>query len=257
MVEEKQMIICHKCGSKMNPHAKFCKNCGTKVDPDNVKLVAEDEVDMVDTIEESNRNEELVVDTSSSEETPSTSSVDFESIIVYFFNYLNFLKETLIKPSSVFEMDQHSWVFGTVSIVLFSLFSTFLISGDFWSGFFVNIIFQLAFVSLLFMLNKYFLSGEDIYLEVLGKYGGLMNTQIILILMLNLIDSDSFLVLVFLPVFLLNQLNIFNLYIFNIGPKNKEKMDYYYQVLISYVVVIVASFAIFALLADVFYWYGL
>ena len=34
MVEEKQMILCNECGNKLRSTAKFCKNCGTKVDPE-------------------------------------------------------------------------------------------------------------------------------------------------------------------------------------------------------------------------------
>src|SRR5699024_4814457 len=106
---------------------------------------------------------------------------------------------------------------------------------------------QLAIVSLLFMLNNYLLSGKDTYVETLSKYGGLMNTQIILSLILRIIDFDSYLALFILFVLAINQLNIFNLYIFNTQSRSKEKLDSYYQVLISYVALIAVSFAIFAL----------
>lgn len=207
--------------------------------------------------EEINQSEEQVVEDTSSKQMSISSNIDFESIEFYFFSYLDFLKETLMRPSSVFEFDNHSWIFGTVSLILFSLFIPFPANQDFWPAVFVNVILQLAIVSLLFMLNNYLLSGKDTYLEVLSKYGGLMNTQVILSLILRIIDFDSSLAIFILFVLVINQLNIFNLYIFNTQSRSKEKLDSYYQVLISYVALIAVSFAVFALFSDVFYWYGL
>ena len=254
MVEEKQMILCNECGNKLRSTAKFCKNCGTKVDPDNVRIVEGTERKIT---EEINQSEEQVVEDTSSKQMSISSNIDFESIEFYFFSYLDFLKETLMRPSSVFEFDNHSWIFGTVSLILFSLFIPFPANQDFWPAVFVNVILQLAIVSLLFMLNNYLLSGKDTYLEVLSKYGGLMNTQVILSLILRIIDFDSSLAIFILFVLVINQLNIFNLYIFNTQSRSKEKLDSYYQVLISYVALIAVNFAVFALFSDVFYWYGL
>src|SRR5699024_818023 len=104
-----------------------------------------------------------------------------------------------------------------------------------WPAAFVNVILQLAIVSLLFTLNKYLLLGKDTYIDVLSKYGGLMNTQVVLSLILRIIDFDSSLAIFILFVLVINQLNIFNLYIFNTQSRSKEKLDSYYQVLISYV----------------------
>src|SRR5699024_8533329 len=121
---------------------------------------------------------------------------------------------------------------------------------DFWPAVFVNVILQLAFVSLLFMLNNYLLSGKDTYLEVLSKYGGLMNTQVILSLILRIIDFDTSLAIFILFVIVINQLNIFNLYIFNTQSRSKEKLDRYYQVLISYVALIAVVSVVFIIFAD-------
>src|SRR5699024_4756573 len=253
MVEEKQMILCSECGNKLSSTAKFCKNCGAKVDLENVKIVEETETDGVEEIDPG----EEVVENVTSEQVANSPSIDFDHLLNYFFSYLDFLKETLMRPSSVFEFDNHSWIFGTVSLILFSLFIPFPANQDFLSAVFVNLILQLVFVSLLFMLNNYLLSGKDMYLEVLSIYVGLMNTQVILSLILRIIDFDSSLAIFILFVLVINQLNIFNLYIFNTQSRSKEKLDSYYQVLISYVALIAVSFAVFALFSDVFYWYGL
>ena len=247
MVEEKQMILCNECGNKLRSTAKFCKNCGTKVDLENVKIVEETERKIT---EEINQSEEQVVEDTSSKQMSISSNIDFESIEFYFFSYLDFLKETLMRPSSVFEFDNHSWIFGTVSLILFSLFIPFPANQDFWPAVFVNVILQLAIVSLLFMLNKYLLSGKDTYIDVLSKYGGLMNTQVVLSLILRIIGLDSFLGAFILLVLLINQLNIFNLYIFNTQPKSKEKLDRYYQILISYVALLAVVSVVFIIFAD-------
>src|SRR5699024_6218377 len=231
MVEEKQMILCNECGNKLRSTAKFCKNCGTKVDPDNVRIVEGTETDGVEEIDPG----EEVVENVTSEQVANSPSIDFDHLLNYFFSYLDFLKETLVKPSSVFKLDNHSWILGTISLVLFSLFIPLPVNQDFWPAAFVNVILQLAIVSLLFTLNKYLLLGKDTYIDVLSKYGGLMNTQVVLSLILRIIGLDSFLGAFILLVLLINQLNIFNLYIFNTQPKSKEKLDRYYQILISYV----------------------
>jgi len=155
-----------------------------------------------------------------------------------------------MRPSSVFEFDNHSWIFGTVSLILFSLFIPFPANQDFWPAVFVNVILQLAIVSLLFTLNKYLLLGKDTYIDVLSKYGGLMNTQVVLSLILRIIGLDSFLGAFILLVLLINQLNIFNLYIFNTQPKSKEKLDRYYQILISYVALLAVVSVVFIIFAD-------
>ncbi|HLS71452.1 MAG TPA: zinc ribbon domain-containing protein [Chitinophagaceae bacterium] len=247
MVEEKQMILCNECGNKLRSTAKFCKNCGTKVDLENVKIVEETERKIT---EEINQSEEQVVEDTSSKQMSISSNIDFESIEFYFFSYLDFLKETLMRPSSVFEFDNHSWIFGTVSLILFSLFIPFPANQDFWPAVFVNVILQLAIVSLLFTLNKYLLLGKDTYIDVLSKYGGLMNTQVVLSLILRIIGLDSFLGAFILLVLLINQLNIFNLYIFNTQPKSKEKLDRYYQILISYVALLAVVSVVFIIFAD-------
>lgn len=246
MVEEKQMILCNECGNKLNSTAKFCKNCGAKVDVENAVMVEETEIDRVKKIDE---NEEATENISAAEAT-TTSSIDLDRLEYSFFSYLEFLKETLMKPSSVFEFDNHSWIFGTVSLILFSLFIPFPANQDFWPAVFVNVILQLAIVSLLFMLNNYLLSGKDTYLETLSKYGGLMNTQVVLSLILRIIDFDSSLAIFILFVLVINQLNIFNLYIFNTQSRSKEKLDSYYQVLISYVALLAVVSVVFIIFAD-------
>src|SRR5699024_4830099 len=246
MVEEKQMILCNECGNKLRSTAKFCKNCGTKVDPDNVRIVEGTETDGVEEIDPG----EEVVENVTSEQVANSPSIDFDHLLNYFFSYLDFLKETLVKPSSVFKLDNHSWILGTISLVLFSLFIPFPADQEFWLDFFVNVILQFAIVSLLFILNKYLLSGKDTYLEALSKYGGLMNTQVILSLILRIIDFDSSLAIFILFVLVINQLNIFNLYIFNTQSRSKEKLDSYYQVLISYVALLAVVSVVFIIFAD-------
>src|SRR5699024_3639930 len=244
--EEKQMILCNECGNKLRSTAKFCKNCGTKVDPDNMKMVEETETDGVEEIDSGAE----VVENVASEQVANSSSIDFDHLLNYFFSYLDFLKETLVKPSSVFKLDNHSWILGTISLVLFSLFIPLPVDQDFWPAVFVNVILQLAIVSLLFMLNNYLLSGKDTYLDVLSKYGGVMNSQVVLNLILRIISLDSFLGAFILLVLLINQLNIFNLYIFNTQPKSKEKLDRYYQILISYVALLAVVSVVFIIFAD-------
>src|SRR5699024_34142 len=139
----------NECGNKLRSTAKFCKNCGTKVDLENVKVVEETETDGVEEIDSGAEVAENVA----SEQVTDSSSIDFDLLLNYFFSYLDFLKETLMRPSSVFEFDNHSWIFGTVSLILFSLFIPFPANQDFWPAVFVNVILQLAIVSLLFTLN--------------------------------------------------------------------------------------------------------
>src|SRR5699024_5116960 len=95
MVEEKQMILCSECGNKLSSTAKFCKNCGAKVDLENVKIVEETETDGVEEIDPG----EEVVENVTSEQVANSPSIDFDHLLNYFFSYLDFLKETLVKPS--------------------------------------------------------------------------------------------------------------------------------------------------------------
>lgn len=247
------MKICNQCGNQLNDTAKFCKQCGTKVEIDNVTIVEEDEsvaseAQTESVVHEENRSEpEVAVNESTSES--STNFVDTVGEVT--FDYFNFLKETLISPTSVFDQVENQWVLGAVGLTLYAVIAALFSDDPFIGMFFTNIIMQLLIVGVLFLLNNFVLLGDDTYLDVLGKYGGLFNIQIVLLLLMSIFTGER-IVFFLSSVFIFSYLNIINLYIFKSQNSKPQKIDRYYQLLISYAILIVASYVIFFLLTETF-----
>lgn len=240
MVGGKIMIVCNECGNELNETAKFCKKCGAKADPENVKAVEK--------MESANVEETSVEATTAvvAEETSTQgSTLDVDTIETRFFNYLDFLKETIIHPSSVFKQETTNWVFGGISLLIFSIILSYNGYYEFLQVFIRTVISQAAVAGLLFGLNKFLLGGKDTYLDAVGKYGGLMNSQILLLLLVSLLGLDSTLGVFLGLVIIVNQLNIFNLYVMNSQNEVNHKLDKYYQLLISYVPLIFAIIYMF------------
>ena len=225
------MILCNECGNELNNTAKFCKKCGTKVNQDNVNAVENSGSAVVENRDVEQKN---TVSTDEASEVE-ISTLDVDTIESYFFDYIDFLKETLIHPSSVFKAEPMNWIFGAISLTLFAVVFSFYGYYEFLPVFIKTVVFQATFVGLLFILNKFLLGGSDTFLTALGKYGGLMNSQIILFLVMVFLGMDSGFGIFVGLIAMANQLNIFNLYVLNSQSKVNHRLDKYYQLLVSYI----------------------
>lgn len=243
------MIICNECGAQLKEAAKFCTNCGTKVDPLTVEKVESQEAGEVSAVENPN-----IVSASVEKSEAVTSSPS--AIENYLFDYWDFLKESLITPSAIFTSSKGTWINGLISVVLLSIAITMNIhvgyiayTESFFSILLVNGIVQAIIVGVFFVINRFVLGGNDDYPDALGKYGGLINTQIILFLLIRLLGIGSsfsgFLVLIIL----LNTVNIFNTYVLKSQTNKKGKLDNYYQFIVSYIALAVLIFLIMRLFA--------
>lgn len=230
------MNFCTECGSEMKANAKFCTNCGSKVKVTAGSPLKENKIPETEPVHV--RPGDKV-----SSQQAGTIVIDSAAVQEQVFSYLYFLKDTLIAPSSVFL--KGTWLNGLISLILFVLIQTVLIPLPFLSSFFQNVITQAAFVGILFVINKYLLGGTDSYLDALKKYGGMVNTQIILLLLVLIIGVQRPMGLFFLFVTILNQINLFNIYIFSSQKKQSSKIDSYYILLFSYVALAAILYVMF------------
>lgn len=231
------MNYCTDCGGENKATAKFCTSCGNQMNPSVV-------------VEQPTGNHKEANQQTTSQETDlvkrtseMVSSIDTSTIQEYFFNYVNFQKATLLRPSMAFE--QTNWVNAVISIILFASLQA-LISQD---GFFTSAILytgmQGVFVGALFVISQFIIQSKESIVEIVSHYGGLINSQIILLAFILIAGMNSFMGVLLVMLLLLNQMNIFNLYIFNSQKAGKGKLDSYYEVLVSYVALIITLYLMF------------
>lgn len=221
------MKVCTECGSDLKPTAKFCTSCGAKNDS-NQELQSADVNEKKITPSPS----EVKTKASSSQQTAAI-TIDSALIQKHFFSYIYFLRDTLKAPSGL--LSSESWINGLISIVMLVLLQTVLIQESFLTMFFENTVVQALFIIILFLINKFLIGGSDTFTDVVRKYGGMVNTQSILLLLVLLTGVDRPAGMLFLAVFVLNQINIFNIYVFDSQSSNSVKIDRYYLLLLSYV----------------------
>lgn len=222
------MILCNECGNELNNTAKFCRNCGAKIDAKNAEVVE--------------GSGSAAINRQIEETAGEVATAEAGTVETYFFDYLDFFKETLLHPSSVFRGGYTDWILGAISVGLFAIISAIISEEPFASSIVTALITEAVFVGILFLLNKYLLGGQDTYTDALGKYGGLINSQIILSLVLALVGVDSGFGAFLFFVVLINQLNIFNLYVLNSQSNVQHKLDRYYQLLVSYIPFIILAY---------------
>lgn len=246
------MLICNECKAQLKETAKFCTNCGTKVDYTDVEKVAVQDTDQANAVE--NQDIESVAGDKTAAVTNTPGVVED-----YLFDYWDFLKESLMTPSAVFRSGKATWINGLISVGLFSIVITLnihvgimaynqtFLTSLLWVG-----ISQAVFVGVLFLINRFLLGGSDDYLAALGKYGGLINTQIILFLLIKLLGMNSSFTGFLVLVALLNTVNIFNLYVLNSQTNKKGKLDKYYQLILSYIALAFMMYLMIRVLFDIF-----
>lgn len=227
------MMICNECGNELRDTAKFCVQCGTKVDQ-KTKIQAGES-------ERAENSSTLEMEETNSENSKS----QLDTIEFYAFDYFDFIKETLISPSSVFSKEGEIWKFGVTNLIIYSIILAINNYEPFFGAFFGYAILQVIFVGLLFLINKFILKGKDTFLDALGKYGGLISGQMIIFLLMQFVGIDSALGGILFFVTLLNQLLIFNLYVLNSQTTEKKRFDNYYQLLVSYIPLIALTFFLF------------
>lgn len=236
------MIQCNECGNELKSTAKFCRYCGSKI-----HIPSKKNIEATNSVVIDNQEDNMTSGVSQTHETtgeapnqvpnqaPTQGSGQAAVLEGYFFDYIDFFKETLSQPSIVFKGGHKNWVLGAISLVLYAIILAFNIDESLFSTVIIISFSEIVFVGLLFLLNNYLLGGRDTYQDALVKYGGLVNSQIILALVLVLIGLDSEMGTFIMVLKLINQLNIFNLYILNSQGNVNHKLDRYYQLIVSYI----------------------
>ncbi|WP_423188961.1 hypothetical protein ACO1PF_10255 [Alkalibacterium sp. f15] len=225
------MNKCKTCSANLNDNAKFCKECGAKVD--NLHLTfnstGDSETIRPQVTQETNNAESTLVTKQSN-----TISLDVDLVKTYISDYGRFLKETLLRPASVFKTT--SWINGLISIIIFATVQMTVVNYDHFATLFKFLIFQAIVVGVLLVINKGLLNTSSTIADVVTEYGGLMNTQSIIFILAGLIGLNEGIGIFVMFVALLNQLNIYNYYLFNNQTKGTKKLDGYYQIVIAYIV---------------------
>lgn len=223
-----EMKKCMECHTKLKSTAKFCTNCGTKVDPITPTEIKSNEENL--------GKDEIVSEDIVSADTTATSPRESDVLQSYFYSYGEFLKETLIKPSAVFISKEATLMNGLISLGLYSLVLTLNTETEYFMNFIRFVVFQAIIIGILYLVNKFLIGGADEFLAVIVEYGGLINSQILLFLFIWLfgIASRVGIILFFLGLF--NQVNIIYLYILqHQGRNNQPKVDKFYQLVIAYI----------------------
>lgn len=226
----KEMKVCPNCNAQLNETAKFCTECGSKTDT----AVSTHSPNVVSAVP----SEQPQGNTSSM-----SAAIDTKALESSFFDYLDFLKDTVIAPTSVFK--QISWINGLISMFLFTIVQSIVAEGSLFENILPNILLQVIVVGVLFALNKFIFHTADSVFNVVTEYGGLLNTQTILFILVGIfgIDEGVGLLLVFIAG--LNQMNIYNIYLFNSQSKGSRKVDGYYQIIISYIALSILLYVAF------------
>lgn len=219
------MKYCTECGNELRDSAKFCVSCGTKVE-----LMDRVENTFVNVVEEEGASSAVVEETGSI-----LGGLSLDDAEHYLLEYLGFMKDVLLSPSSIFSKENEIWIFGLVNLVLYSIVLALNTYGKFFTSFFEMFVLQAAFVAVLFTVNKFIVKGTDSIFDALGKYGGLASGQIILFFLIWLLGVDSDFGSLLSLIASINQLLIFNMYIFESQTNEEGRVDNYYQLILSYI----------------------
>lgn len=234
------MKTCLTCQATLNDKAKFCKECGSKV---NETDRGNNEVESTGIDQSSISQEAGNAYTSVASKQEKTITIDADLLKSHATDYWQYLKQSLLHPYSLFKST--SWINGLISLVIFALIQMILINDDYIYSLFYFVIFQAITVGLLMIINRGVLNRSGTIYEVLTEYGGLMNTQSILFILAGIIGIYETVGAFIMFIALLNQFNIYNYYLFNNQIKGKSKIDGYYQILIAYIALSILAYYIF------------
>lgn len=238
------MNICTNCGSELRETAKFCTACGQPAIAETVLENTVDsnknEVEYSEAVVESNG--ENVSEVTSENSEPATSFLD--DVIGIFYDYIYFFKDTITKPSSILSQANGNWINGLISIILFSALIPFTMNIVYFQPFIEYLLFQAISVAILFAANHLMADGTDSFLDIVEKFGGLLNTQIILALLMtiSLASNNGGLVGILQFAIIFNHFNISNLYVLDLQKTSTKKMDRYYQFIIFNIVLTIVAF---------------
>lgn len=223
---------CNECSATLNDNAKFCKECGAKVE--NSTVISSDD-NLVESIAPQSGAEKINHDpqNTATQANTNTISLDFELVKNLLIGYGQFLKETFMNPSSLFGTD--SWIYGIVSLLIFTGIQSYLVNYDYFTNFFQFLIIQSIVVGVLLIINKFLLNTSDNFYNVVTEYGGLINTQSLLFILAAVVGLDEGIGAFIMFIAFLNQINIFNYYLFKNQTKGSTKIDGYYQIIIAYI----------------------
>lgn len=220
------MKKCMECHTELKSTAKFCTNCGTKVEPTATTEIKSSA--------ESLENDEITSAETVFENAAATSHTESDAIQSYFYSYGEFFKETLLKPSAVFISKEATLMNGLISLGLYSLVLTLNTETEYFMNFIRFVVFQAIIIGILYLVNEFLVGGVDDFLEVVVEYGGLINSQILLFLFIWLFGIDSRVGIILFFLALLNQMNILYLYILQHQEMNSQpKLDKFYQLVIA------------------------
>ena len=163
---------CTNCEAQLNATAKFCLNCGHPVNS------------------ETGKNTSKAPIQNKYETQEAAGKIDTNQIAQYFIGYGNFFKQTLIHPSSVFNLPQNNWVFGLVNLIILAMLNAWMFEFDFLRNSFLQFIPIAGILGGLFLINQFLLKRGASFLDIMKDYGGLMSLQIILMLVLKLLAPD-------------------------------------------------------------------
>lgn len=217
------MMTCNECGNELRETAKFCVNCGATI------------AQTADISSNEHASEGISYVSADEEAGSNLGELSLEDAEHYLFDYLDFIKENLLSPSSIFSQKNEVWIFGLVNLILYSVVLAMNTYGAFFTMFIQMLALQAAFVGVLFVVNKFLIKGTDSYLDALGKYGGMVSGQIILFLLIWFFGVDSGFGSFLIMIASIYQLLIFNVYIFESQTDEKRKVDNYYQLILSYI----------------------
>lgn len=113
-------------------------------------------------------------------------------------------------------------------------------------GFFFYSFVQAATMGSLYLINYFFSKEHHSFLEVIKNYGGLINVQIVLSLLMIFLDMDSGLFILLAIISVTYQMVYINYYILQSQSISKLKLSPYYQLLLGNIVFIILNIVIFS-----------
>lgn len=240
------MEYCTECGNQLKETTKFCSKCGTPVAEMEAKVAGEDgEQPVQPTVTPQTEQTDTTSDRQQGEPTPQASQVAEEDDVVkeYALGYLTYWKDTFIKPTIGFT-GQVDWIHGAINIGLYTILLGWFVSAmnpteTFFNGLISTIISVAVMLGILYGLSTVVLLNRTSIYDFIASYGSMLTLQLALLLIATLAGPQEGFGALLIMVFAINQLNIFNLYLFK--KAKDRKLDRYYQVLGAYVVLWVAS----------------